>query len=293
MHFTYTHLRVFRAVMIYGGATKAALEVNITQSSVSRILKEFEASVGFRLFDREHSGLRPTREAEQLFKDVQRAYATFTEVKQTAQSILNNEAGTLRVAALDVYVDGFISRSVSDFMTKFPGVNIQIVAASKSEIEKLVATEQMDLGVTNLPATSELIRVRHTVKRAAVVIFPIEHALRGKRKITLSDLADGQLINQHSAPLRTLLDMRFHEQNLESKVRIEMESQRAIVNIVSRGGGIGVVDPDILTDQDRSQICTQPLTPPLEWSLAVVSAKRTATSQIADAFLDWLISQNF
>ena len=91
MHFNYNHLRVFREVMIHGSATRAALEVNITQSSVSRILKEFEESVGFRLFDRERTGLRPTREAQKLFKDVQRAYATFTDVKQTAQSILNKE----------------------------------------------------------------------------------------------------------------------------------------------------------------------------------------------------------
>lgn len=67
-----------------------------------------------------------------------------------------------------------------------------------------------------------------------------------------------------------------------------MESQRAIVNIVSAGGGISVVDPDILSDQDRNQICCRPLTPPLEWSLAVISAKRATSSQIADAFLDWM-----
>ena len=289
MHFNYKHLRVFRAVMIHGSATSAALEVNITQSSVSRILKEFEESVGFRLFDRERTGLRPTREALQLFKDVQRAYATFTDVKQTAQSILNNEEGELRIAALAVYVDGFVSRNLSNFMAKYPGINIQMIAAAKPEIEKLVATEQVDVGITTLPVTSDLITIRNSIKRSAVCIFPKEHTLSKNKKITLSDLMVYQLIHQFTgAPLRTLIDMKFLEQGLEPTVRVEIESQHAIVNIVCTGGGIGVVDPDILSDQDRNQICCRPLTPSLEWSLALVSAKRVTPLQIADAFLDWM-----
>ncbi len=289
MHFNYKHLRVFRAVMIHGSATRAALEVNITQSSVSRTLKEFEASVGFRLFDRERTGLRPTREAQQLFKDVQRAYATFTEVKQTAQSILNKEEGQLRIAALAVYVDGFVSRRLSSFMAKFPGINIQLIAAAKPEIEKLVATEQVDLGITTLPVASDLITIRNSIKRSAVCIFPKQHSLRKNKKITLSDLMDHQLIHQFTgAPLRSLIDMKFIEQGLEPTIRVEMESQRAIVNIVCTGGGIGVVDPDILSDYDRNQLCCRPLTPSLEWSLALVSAKRVTPLQIADAFLDWM-----
>ncbi len=275
--------------MIQGSATSAAVDVNMTQSAVSRTLKEFEAIVGFRLFDRERTGLRPTREAQQLFKDVQRAYAAFADVNQTAKSILNKEAGQLRIAALAVYVDGFVSRRLPRFMAKFPGINIQLIAAAKPEIEKLVATEQVDLGITTLPATSALITVRSSIKRSAVCIFPKDHTLRKKRKIMLSDLLDHELIHQFKgAPLRTLIDTKFNEQELEPTIRVEIESQRAIVNIVCTGGGIGVVDPDIVSDQDRNQICCRPLTPSLEWSLALVSAKRVTPSQIAAAFLDWM-----
>ncbi len=105
----------------------------------------------------------------------------------------------------------------------------------------------------------------------------------------LSDLLDHELIHQFKgAPLRTLIDTKFNEQELEPTIRVEIESQRAIVNIVCTGGGIGVVDPDIVSDQDRNQICCRPLTPSLEWSLALVSAKRVTPSQIAAAFLDWM-----
>ncbi len=275
--------------MIHGSATRAALEVNITQSAVSRILKEFESIVGFRLFDRERTGLRPTREAQQLLKDVQRAHATFADVKQTARSILNKEEGQLRIAALAVYVDGFVSRSLSGFMSRYPGISIHIVAAAKPEIEKLVATEQVDLGITTLPTTSDMVAIRKSFKRNAVCIFPKEHKLRKKRKIALSDLMDYPLIQQFAgAPLRTLTDIKFNEQGAEPAIRVEIESQRGIVNIVSTGGGVGVVDPDILSDQDRNQLCCRPLKPSIEWSLALISAKKGTPLQIADAYLNWM-----
>ena len=289
MHFKYKHLHIFRSVMIHGSATSAAVDVNMTQSAVSRTLKEFEAAVGFRLFDRERTGLRPTREARQLFKDVQRAYAAFADVNQTAQSILNKEAGQLRIAALGVYVDGFVSRSLSGFMARYPGIDIQLIGATKPEIEKLVATEQVDLGITTLPASSTLLMVRSSIKRNAVCIFSKDNTLRKKKKITLPDLLDHELIHQlKGAPLRSVMDMKFNEQGIEPTVRVEIESQRAIVNIVCTGGGIGVVDPDILSDQDRNQICCRPLTPSLEWSLALVTAEKATPSQIATAFLEWV-----
>lgn len=289
MYFKYKHLHMFRAVMIHGSATRAALDVNLSQSAVSRTLKEFEAIVGFRLFDRERTGLRPTREAQQLFKDVQRACATFADVRQTAQSILNKDSGQLRIAALAVYVDGFVSRSLCGFMTRYPGISIQLVAAARPEIEKLVATEQVDLGITTLPVASDLITTHKSIRRSAVCIFPREHTLRGKTEISLPDLVEHQLINQLSgSPLRNLMDAKFVEQGLQPTVRVEVESQRAIVNIVCTGGGIGVVDPDILSDQDRNQIYCRPLSPSLDWSLAVVSARRVTPLQIAAAFLDWM-----
>ncbi len=61
-----------------------------------------------------------------------------------------------------------------------------------------------------------------------------------------------------------------------------------IIFIVRAGGGIGVVDPDILSHQDRIQLCCRPLTPSLEWSLAFIGAKRVTPLRIADAFLDWM-----
>ena len=290
MQFKFKHLSIFRAVMLQGSATRAALEVNTTQSAVSRNLKEFEAIVGFRLFDRERTGLRPTREAEQLLKDVERAHSAFASVDQTAQSIRNKDAGQLRIAALAVYVDGFVSRRLSGFMAEYPGISIQLIAGAKPEIEKMVATEQVDLGITTLPATSDLITIRNTIKRNAVCIFPKQHRLRKKENIALSDLLDHQLILQfRGAPLRTLMDVEFVEQGLEPAVKVEIESQRAIVNMVCAGGGVGVVDPDILSDQDRDQLGCRPLTPALQWSLAFVTAPRVTPLQIAEAFLDWMV----
>ncbi|MBL4908274.1 MAG: LysR family transcriptional regulator [Sneathiella sp.] len=279
--------------MIHGSATHAALDVNITQSAVSRTLKEFEEIVGFRLFDRERTGLRPTREAQQLFKDVKRAHSAFADVRQSAQSIQNKEGRQLRIAALAVYVDGFASRCLSSFLTKYPGTKIRLIAASKPEIEKLVATEQVDLGITTLPVTAEQIVVRKSLKRSAVCIFPNGHPLSSKEGITLSDLLNYPLIQLVSgSPLRTLMDSKFFDLGLQTITDLEMETQRAIVNMVGTGGGIGVIDPDILSDQDRMQISSCPLTPSLDWSVALIRPSRTTPLQIAEEFLDWM-SENW
>ena len=59
-------LRSFEAMARSGGATRAAAELNVTHSAVSRQVKALERSLGVRLFEGPRSGLRLTAAGREL-----------------------------------------------------------------------------------------------------------------------------------------------------------------------------------------------------------------------------------
>jgi DNA-binding transcriptional LysR family regulator len=278
--------------MISGSATGAALESNITQPAASHTLKEFEEIVGFRLFVRERSGLRPTAEAELLFEEVQRAYVAFDRVTQAAKAIKMKERGRLRIVALPVYADGLVSQLLAGFVDQHQGISVQLSSASKSEIESLVAAGQVDIGITTQPIQSRLVHTQVSLERAAVCIFQKDCPLASSKVVTLTDLLDYTVVHLvKGSPLRSFLEVRFAELGIDPVIDIEVGTQRAIVNMVAGGNGIGIVDPGIASQTDGNLLTSRPLSPPLISTLAIVIAKSGAPSTIAQSFMHWFKQQ--
>jgi DNA-binding transcriptional LysR family regulator len=89
-------LQVFSAAVRTGSFTRAADVLHVTQSAVSRQIKQLEVDLGVLLFIRHKRGLRLTSEAETLFAVVDEAFSNVRNVCDTLRS--SGQVLTLRVA---------------------------------------------------------------------------------------------------------------------------------------------------------------------------------------------------
>ncbi|HZG47457.1 MAG TPA: LysR family transcriptional regulator, partial [Allosphingosinicella sp.] len=64
------HIEIFHAVYVNGSVSAAARALNVSQPSVSKMLRHAESLLGFQLFQRTNGGLVPTADAHTLFADV-------------------------------------------------------------------------------------------------------------------------------------------------------------------------------------------------------------------------------
>src|SRR3546814_7554285 len=69
-------LRVFDVAARLGSFTKAAEELNVTQSAVSRQISTLEDYLDVRLFHRDRAGVSLTRAGRDYFADIETAFAT-------------------------------------------------------------------------------------------------------------------------------------------------------------------------------------------------------------------------
>ena len=93
-------VEAFRAMMLTGSVTEAAKLIAVTQPAVSRLLRDFQALLKMKLFERRGSGLVPTAAATALYMEVERSFVGLERITAAAEEIRSRRTGTLRIAAL-------------------------------------------------------------------------------------------------------------------------------------------------------------------------------------------------
>ncbi len=141
-----TALRSFAAVADAGGVTRAAAQLNLTQSAVSMQLKRLEENLGLPLLDRTARTIALTAQGEQLLGYARRLLA------------LNDEAyGRLTHPAFEGAIDFGVPHDIiyprvpqvlQRFAAEYPRVKLRLHSLYTSGLKELFARGEMDLILT-------------------------------------------------------------------------------------------------------------------------------------------------
>ncbi|GGE45627.1 transcriptional regulator [Agaricicola taiwanensis] len=122
-------LRAFEAVARHGSVTKAAEELCVTQSAVSRHIRTLEERLGFPLFQRTGQGLEISP-SSQTFAAV--LNETFVRMAQAADALVTTQAHSiLTIRAYTTFLTRWLIPALPDFHRKFPHIEVRLVASSE------------------------------------------------------------------------------------------------------------------------------------------------------------------
>ncbi|SMO87177.1 LysR family transcriptional regulator [Paracoccus laeviglucosivorans] len=115
-----SQLLAFEAVLRTGSTTLAARELDLTQSTVSRLLQTLESQLGQPLFRRHRQRLTPLDAARDYGRDVTRA---LNLIQHAGMSLVVNPAGgTLSLAVLPTFAARWLAPRINGFLGQHPGV---------------------------------------------------------------------------------------------------------------------------------------------------------------------------
>jgi|TARA_B100000519_G_C14189658_1_gene412513 DNA-binding transcriptional LysR family regulator len=282
-------LESFNAFMTHGSVTRAAQAMNISQPMVSRLLNNFEKSVGFELFTRKRNQLTPTSEAQQFHATVLRSLNAFREVETQARAIANDQLGAIRIAAQPIYVDTYLLDVIAKFKQNHPNVSISITDTGLEGMLDMIATRQCDLGIgITLDLQDPDVVITPLAQSRAVCLMPVDHRLAKFETIDI-DLLRGEDFVELSigSPLRTKIDYIFQIAGWPRKIAVEARTIRTISRLVERNVGIAVSDPFAALLADTDKVVARTLTPSIEWDVALFTSSREL-SAVEKSFLAFL-----
>lgn len=117
-------LVAFEAVARLGSATRAATELSLTQSAISRQIKTLEEQLGARLMARQGRNLALTPAGEAYVREVRDILARLAQASLSAQ--LAKQGGTLSLAILPAFGMHWLAPRLSNFANAHPEVTVNL-----------------------------------------------------------------------------------------------------------------------------------------------------------------------
>ena len=120
------HIEIFHAVYVNGSVSAAARALNVSQPSVSKMLRHAEILLGFQLFQRTSGGLVPTEDAHSLFADVSEIQDRVHALREAGRNLRARLGGTLRISALPSLALDALPTAVARFMRTHENVKFDL-----------------------------------------------------------------------------------------------------------------------------------------------------------------------
>ncbi|MGH2886328.1 MAG: LysR family transcriptional regulator, partial [Solirubrobacteraceae bacterium] len=199
-------LNILREVVHRGSFSVAAEALDYTQSAVSQAIARLEAETGATLIVRDRSGVRPTAAGASLVEHAEAIFARIEAAETQLAAVLGIRAGRLRMASFPSAGATLMPQAIARFRAGHPDVALTLAEGEPEDIAPRLRGGEFDLALLfefPFPGSRERhgarLRTQLLLEDPMLMALPAEHALAGKRALTLADLRGEDWV-QTSAP---------------------------------------------------------------------------------------------
>ena len=137
-------LKIFYAVAEAGSFTSATVNLNLSQSAISRQIQSLEQDLKVQLFERHARGLTLTEHGEYVFKTTHEVISKLKEVEISLGDQKNKATGKLTITTVRSFGTHWLTPRIEEFMQLNPDIEVELIFDDK---ELDLSTRQADIGI--------------------------------------------------------------------------------------------------------------------------------------------------
>ncbi|MBN7808930.1 MULTISPECIES: LysR family transcriptional regulator [Agrobacterium] len=174
MNFSFRQIRYFIAATESGQLSRAAIELNVSQSAVTTAIRQLEDALGITLFSRSSSGVTLTPEGQAFLRHARDIMATVEQAKQVKRNSEGEITGTIRIATTYTVAGYFLMPLLARFQRLYPDVEVELMEDVRSGVEASVLKNFVDIGIATTQDS-------HTTPRLSGIVRKTLH--RSERRL--------------------------------------------------------------------------------------------------------------
>lgn len=235
----YYQLRAFHAVATYGGFSKAARQLNISQPAISDQVRKLEGWFNIRLFERKRRSVVPTELGFQLFELTKRMF----ELEKEAMELLS-ESEALRTGSLRMAADAPLHsvNLIGAFRKAYPGISIKLSIGNADDVLASLSDFNADVAVLADVHDDDQLQILPLRTDPLVAFVGNAHPWASRKNITLKKLCTEPLVMREAgSSTRLALEKELKTRNIDYKVAMEANGRAAALEAVAAGIGVGIV----------------------------------------------------
>ena len=285
---TLKQLTYFLEIAKMKNFTKAAANLYISQSALSKTVKAMESELGVNLIDRTVNHFKLTPEGEILY---QRGLISLKKINEELDSLYDSlgiEQGQISVGIPPVIGTAYFTSIIHKFREMYPGVDLKITEAGEKKKKKWVLDGEVDAGVVIQPVSDEDFSITPIITAENVLLVNKSHPLAQYDEVGFKMLKNERFISLNKTfmlydQIRSICLVSGFEPNIVC----ESSQWDFIAEMVSLDQGIAILPKPILRRFNSDKIKLVSLKDPkFSWNIAIIMKKDKYVSKIIKSFIE-------
>ncbi|MFL9962096.1 LysR substrate-binding domain-containing protein [Paraburkholderia sediminicola] len=284
MNVTLRQLRVFIEVARLQSFSRAGDEIGLTQSAVSRCVRELEGEIGLKLIDRTTRDVQLTDVGGNLVSSVSRLLSDLDDALREIREIGEQRRGRVVVAASPTVACRLMPRVVAACGRQFPYIALGLRDDVQSDVVRKVKSGEVDFGVVIGPFSADDLLGEALMTDSFCFVSRDDHPLAAQEQVAWTDLEGQQLVLlDYASGSRPIIDAALQEYGVSATVVQELGHSATVFGLVEAGVGVSVLPWLALPLPAGASMVARPLVPRAERTVELVRRRDRSLSPAAEA----------
>jgi DNA-binding transcriptional LysR family regulator len=291
-------LRLFLAIARHRSLSRAAVELELGQATVSERLRSLEAEVGTNLFVRQGRGVSLSAAGEAFRPHAERALDVLRQAQESARAASEGHSGQVSMAVTVTSGAYLFAPALVAFQREHPGVDVRVRSVHSWDAPGLILDSVAHLALISGPSLHPQIESLAAFRSRLVLVAGRGHPLAADSAagVTLEQLARQQWLVSYWGPA----SQRFLEQvraagTGEPGPWMELSPVELVKGMLLAGSGVSLV-PEIAIRRELAagELVALPLKTgePVgrlpEWEITLIRHRRPAPNAAVEALAETL-----
>ncbi|MEY2804537.1 MAG: hypothetical protein RL657_1873 [Pseudomonadota bacterium] len=278
MKIDFDGLHAFVTVADAGAFNKAAHELHITQTALTRRIQKLESLLGMRLIDRTTRQMELTPMGREFLPQartlVQNLRDTLTQWRGTTM----HARGHFTLACVPTMTSQVLPMLFRHYADRYPDNRVRLMDASAHEIRAAIVNRQAEVGIsiepTKHPELDEIVLFQDPLMFFCRQQHPL--ADRPSVKWTDMNLQDLIVVSNFMAT-RSMMNVQLAQRGIELQGNFEVQHHATALNLVSAGVGCAILPATACAEGDRPGVRRIPITHPQVRRKVVLTRRKGLT----------------
>jgi LysR family transcriptional activator of glutamate synthase operon len=239
-------LRYFREVAEREHVTRAAENLFVSQSAISRGVTQLEEELGVPLFYRQGRAVVLSPYGRSFLEHVTRALSILESGKRLLSEQTGKESGTVSLGFLHSLGIEMVPGLIKEYRRKHPRIQFTLLVQRSGEMlmKELVAGNiDLCLSVPGMFGQND-VRWSHLLDEELLIVLPQAHRLAARRTLNMRELSSEPFLAlspEHT--LRIIFDKVCADASFLPKIAFEGMDIATLRGLIGAGLGIGLFPP--------------------------------------------------
>ncbi len=214
----FKQLQLLVAIAEHRSILHAARQLNISQPTATKLVKDLEMDFGVQLFDRTNRGVLPTLFGEALVRHGKLILAQISHAAQELDDLNDGAGGRVVVGTLLAASAALLPEAIQRIHEQRPNVTVAVREGTNDVLMPALRSGDLDMVVGRLPEY----RHRQEVLQEPLydeqicIVGRRGHPVTGKKSVKFEQLSEiGWILPPQDTTLRRQIDKEFLDRNLD------------------------------------------------------------------------------